>query len=216
MAEAFICDYVRTPIGRYAGALASVRADDLAALPIRELMRRHPGLAEKIDEVVLGCSQPGRRGQPQPRAHGAVARRASRRRSGHDGQSPLRLGNGRGRRGGARDQGGRDRACGCGRRRIDVPRPVRDGEGRDRVPALGRDLRHDHRLALRQSHDEEAPRRRFDAGDGSERRRRIPGLARGPGRVRAALATARRSALRRMGHSTPRFSPWTSRTARAA
>ena len=56
MAEAFICDYVRTPIGRYAGALASVRADDLAALPIRELMRRHPGLAEKIDEVVLGSA----------------------------------------------------------------------------------------------------------------------------------------------------------------
>jgi 3-oxoadipyl-CoA thiolase len=56
MAEAFICDYVRTPIGRYAGALASVRADDLAALPIRELMRRHTGLAEKIDEVVLGSA----------------------------------------------------------------------------------------------------------------------------------------------------------------
>ena len=54
--EAFICDYVRTPIGRYGGALASLRADDLAALPIRELMRRHPGLAEKIDEVFLGCA----------------------------------------------------------------------------------------------------------------------------------------------------------------
>src|ERR1700730_3235848 len=54
--EAFICDYVRTPIGRYGGALASLRADDLAALPIRELMRRHPGLAEKLDEVFLGCA----------------------------------------------------------------------------------------------------------------------------------------------------------------
>jgi 3-oxoadipyl-CoA thiolase len=54
--EAFICDYVRTPIGRYGGALASLRADDLAALPIRELMRRRPGLAEKIDEVFLGCA----------------------------------------------------------------------------------------------------------------------------------------------------------------
>jgi 3-oxoadipyl-CoA thiolase len=56
MAEAFICDYVRTPIGRFAGSLATVRADDLAALPIRELMRRHPGLAERIEEVVLGCA----------------------------------------------------------------------------------------------------------------------------------------------------------------
>ena len=56
MTEAFICDYVRTPIGRYGGALASVRADDLAAAPIRELMRRHPGLGEKLDEVFLGCA----------------------------------------------------------------------------------------------------------------------------------------------------------------
>ena len=55
-AEAFICDYVRTPIGRYGGALAAVRPDDLAAWPIRELMRRHPGLAEKVDEVFLGCA----------------------------------------------------------------------------------------------------------------------------------------------------------------
>jgi 3-oxoadipyl-CoA thiolase len=55
-AEAFICDYVRTPVGRYGGALASVRADDLAALPIRELMRRHPGLGERLDEVFLGCA----------------------------------------------------------------------------------------------------------------------------------------------------------------
>jgi 3-oxoadipyl-CoA thiolase len=54
--EAFICDYVRTPIGRYGGALASLRADDLAALPIRELMRRHPDLGDKVDEVFLGCA----------------------------------------------------------------------------------------------------------------------------------------------------------------
>ena len=47
---------MRTPIGRYGGALASVRADDLAATPIRELMRRHPGLGEKLDEVFLGCA----------------------------------------------------------------------------------------------------------------------------------------------------------------
>jgi len=56
MTEAFICDYVRTPVGRYGGALANVRADDLAAAPIRELMRRHPGLGDKVDEVFLGCA----------------------------------------------------------------------------------------------------------------------------------------------------------------
>jgi 3-oxoadipyl-CoA thiolase len=55
-ADAYICDYVRTPIGRYGGALASVRADDLAALPIRELLRRHPGMGEAVEEVFLGCA----------------------------------------------------------------------------------------------------------------------------------------------------------------
>ncbi len=54
MTEAFLCAYVRTPIGRYGGALSSVRADDLAAAPIRELMRRHPGLAGAVEEVYLG------------------------------------------------------------------------------------------------------------------------------------------------------------------
>ena len=44
MTEAFICDYVRTPIGRYAGALSSVRADDLAAIPIKALIDRNPGV----------------------------------------------------------------------------------------------------------------------------------------------------------------------------
>jgi 3-oxoadipyl-CoA thiolase len=56
MTEAFICDYVRTPIGRYGGALATVRTDDLAALPIRELLRRHPRLAAEVDEVIMGCA----------------------------------------------------------------------------------------------------------------------------------------------------------------
>jgi 3-oxoadipyl-CoA thiolase len=54
--DVFICDYVRTPIGRYGGALAKVRTDDLAAAPIRELARRHPGLAEAVDEVYFGCA----------------------------------------------------------------------------------------------------------------------------------------------------------------
>ncbi|MFL5115208.1 MAG: 3-oxoadipyl-CoA thiolase [Microvirga sp.] len=54
--DVFICAYVRTPIGRYGGALAKVRTDDLAAVPIRELLRRHPGIAEAIDEVFYGCA----------------------------------------------------------------------------------------------------------------------------------------------------------------
>jgi len=57
MSEAYIIGGVRTPIGRYGGALASVRPDDLAAHAIREALARHPGIpADQIDEVVLGCA----------------------------------------------------------------------------------------------------------------------------------------------------------------
>ena len=57
MAEAFICDYVRTPIGRFGGALAAVRTDDLAAVPLKALMARHEGLDwAALDDVVLGCA----------------------------------------------------------------------------------------------------------------------------------------------------------------
>jgi len=57
MREAFICDAVRTPIGRYAGALSSVRTDDLAAVPIKALIERHPGLDwAQLDDVLYGCA----------------------------------------------------------------------------------------------------------------------------------------------------------------
>ncbi len=57
MRDVYICDYVRTPIGRYGGGLASVRPDDLAAIPIRALLERNPSLKpEKIDEVFMGCA----------------------------------------------------------------------------------------------------------------------------------------------------------------
>jgi acetyl-CoA acyltransferase len=57
MTDAFICDAVRTPIGRYGGALAAVRADDLAAVPIAALLKRNPSLeAAAVEEVLLGCA----------------------------------------------------------------------------------------------------------------------------------------------------------------
>jgi 3-oxoadipyl-CoA thiolase len=57
MSEAFICAYVRTPIGRFGGSLATVRADDLGAVPIKALLAAHRGLdAEAIDEVIYGCA----------------------------------------------------------------------------------------------------------------------------------------------------------------
>ncbi|MGR3376032.1 3-oxoadipyl-CoA thiolase [Salipiger abyssi] len=57
MTDAFICDYIRTPIGRYGGALAKVRADDLAAHPLSALLARNPSLdPASIEEVWLGCA----------------------------------------------------------------------------------------------------------------------------------------------------------------
>ncbi len=57
MTDAFICDAVRTPIGRYGGALASVRADDLAAVPLRALVERNPGVRwEEVDDLIFGCA----------------------------------------------------------------------------------------------------------------------------------------------------------------
>ncbi|MDT8999622.1 3-oxoadipyl-CoA thiolase [Paucibacter sp. APW11] len=57
MSQAFICDAQRTPFGRYGGALSGVRADDLGAIPIQALLKRHPGVDwEALDEVLYGCA----------------------------------------------------------------------------------------------------------------------------------------------------------------
>lgn len=57
MRDAFICDYVRTPIGRYGGALSSVRADDLGSVPLKALVERHPSVDwEAVDDVIFGCA----------------------------------------------------------------------------------------------------------------------------------------------------------------
>jgi acetyl-CoA C-acetyltransferase len=57
MNDAFICDAIRTPIGRYGGALKDVRADDLGAIPLRELVARNPGVDwAQVDDVIYGCA----------------------------------------------------------------------------------------------------------------------------------------------------------------
>ncbi len=57
MSDAFICDSIRTPIGRYGGGLSGVRTDDLAALPLTELMRRNPSVDwDQLDDVLYGCA----------------------------------------------------------------------------------------------------------------------------------------------------------------
>ena len=57
MTDAYICDYIRTPIGRFGGARSGVRADDLAAVPLRALMARNGGVDwAAVDDVILGCA----------------------------------------------------------------------------------------------------------------------------------------------------------------
>ncbi len=57
MNDAFVCDAVRTPFGRFGGALSSVRTDDLAAVPIAALLARNPGVDwQRVDDVILGCA----------------------------------------------------------------------------------------------------------------------------------------------------------------
>ena len=57
MPNAFICDAIRTPIGRYGGALAHVRTDDLGAIPLRALIERNAGVDwSAVDDVIYGCA----------------------------------------------------------------------------------------------------------------------------------------------------------------
>ena len=57
MTDVFICDYIRTPIGRYGGSLSAVRPDDLGAVPLRALMARNAGVDwEAVDDVIYGCA----------------------------------------------------------------------------------------------------------------------------------------------------------------
>ena len=57
MREVFICDAIRTPIGRFGGGLAGMRADDLAAAPIKALIERNPNVNwNEVDEVFFGCA----------------------------------------------------------------------------------------------------------------------------------------------------------------
>lgn len=57
MKEVFICDAIRTPVGRYGGSLAAVRADDLAAIPLKAILERNSGIdPAEIDDVIMGCA----------------------------------------------------------------------------------------------------------------------------------------------------------------
>ena len=57
MTQAYLCDGIRTPFGRYGGVLSAIRTDDLAAIPVKALMARNPGIDwAQLDDVILGCA----------------------------------------------------------------------------------------------------------------------------------------------------------------
>ena len=154
MADALICDGIRTPIGRHGGALASVRTDDLAALPISraDAPQSRRGLAGSRRRRAR-LRQPGGRGQPQRRADGAAARWPAGDDSRRHGQPAVRIGPRRGRDRGADDRSRRGRTRDRRRRREHESRALRAVEGRCRLRRGAAVVRHDHRLALRQSAD---------------------------------------------------------------
>ena len=91
MNQAFICDAVRTPFGRFGGALATMRADDLAALPLKALLARNPGLdPSRIDDVIFGCANQAGEDNRNV-ANGAAAGRPAGERAREHHQPPVRF-----------------------------------------------------------------------------------------------------------------------------
>ena len=105
MSEAYICDFIRTPIGRYGGALKDVRADDLAAHPLRVLMERNPGIDwEAVDDVILGCANQAGEDNRNVARMAVLLAGLPVERARHDDQPAVRLGPRCGRHGGPRHQ----------------------------------------------------------------------------------------------------------------
>ena len=166
MTEVFLCTARRTPIGRYGGALAMVRPDDMVAHVIDGLLDLHPGLP--VDEVIFGCAN----------------------QAGEDNRNVARMGVLLSRLGEGVPALTVNRLCASGLDAVIAgARAVRDGadlviaggvesmtrapfvtrQGRDRLCPRARDFRHDDWLALRQRPDRKSLWYRVDAGDGRER-----------------------------------------------
>lgn len=194
MTEAYICicDAVRTPVGRYGGALSPVRTDDLAAHPIKVLMARNPKAdGAALDDVILGCAN----------------------QAGEDNRSVARMAALLAGLGDSAPGGTVNPLCGSGLDAISIAaraikageadiilvggvesmsRALCHGQGRSSLFAQGRGLRHRHWLAFHQSGDEGALRHRFQARDGGECGRGIRRFARRPGYLRLQESGARR------------------------
>ena len=108
MTEAFICDAVRTPIGRYGGALAGVRTDDLAAHPLKALMERNAGVDwAAVDDVILGCANQAGEDNRNVARMALLLAGLPETVPGKHHEPAVRLGPRRGRVGGPRDPGRR-------------------------------------------------------------------------------------------------------------
>ena len=154
MKQVFLCDAVRTPIGRYAGALAQVRADDLAAIPIRELMQRNPGVDwGAMDDVILGCANQAGEDNRNVARMASLLAGLPESCSGNNHEPALRIGHGCSGYGDACHRLRRGGAHPCGWSRVDVARAIRNRQGGVGISTVGRDLRHHDRVAVCQSPD---------------------------------------------------------------
>ena len=121
--QAFICDAIRTPFGRYGGALSSVRTDDLGAIPIKALMARNPKVDwQAVDDVLYGCANQAGEDNRNVARMAALLAGLPVEVPGGDDQPPVRLGPRRGRQRRARDQERRSAADDRRRRREHEPR----------------------------------------------------------------------------------------------
>ena len=196
MPDAFICDYIRTPIGRYGGALARSAPTTSPRSPIAALVARNPGLdPAAIEDVVLGCAnQAGEDNRNVARMAALLAGLPASRARRH-GQPPLRL-RARGRRRPPPGDPRRRHRPRRGRRgREHDPRALRAAQGRDGV--LRAAEIHDTTIGWRfvEPEDAGALRHRFDARDRRERRRRTSG-SRAPTRTRSRCRSQQRAAPR--------------------
>ena len=192
MTEAFICDVIRTPFGRYGGALSPVRTDDLAAIPIKALLERNPGLdPAAVDDVILGCANQAGEDNRNVARMALLLAGLPQEVPGSTREPPLRIEPGRNCHCSACHQDRRELADHRRRRGEHVALAVCDGQVRIAVLARPQGRRHHAGLALRESEDEGDVRCRLDGRDGGERCRGVPYLARGPGRLRLSQPAAR-------------------------
>ena len=171
---AFICDAIRTTFGRYGGALSSVRADDLGAIPLKALMSRNKEVDwAAVTDVIFGCAnQAGEDNRNVARMSSLLA------------GLPVELPGTTINRlcGSGMDAvGTAARAIKAGEAQVMIaggvesyePSPLRDAQGGVGFLAKQHGPGHDDRLAIRQQVDEGNLRCRFDAGDSRERRDRL-------------------------------------------